>query len=154
LPPWDNKEDFLRQLKAEIKIAAKVDQVWQTLTDFENWHEWNPTVKRVTGATSQGSTLKITMPGKASKDMSYPAKIVSLEPPTLLRWRAKMIAGFIFANGRLFELKEHNGGTLLVNTEEFSGLMVPLMWNKLNQFVVPTLKKMNEALKAKLEGSV
>ena len=144
----------MRQLKAKIQIAAKIDQVWKTLTDFENWHEWNPTVKRVTGQATQGTTLNITMPGKAGKDMSYPAQIINLQPPTLFRWRAKMIAGFLFANGRVFELKEHDGGTLLVNTEEFSGLMVPLMGNKLNQFVVPALNKMNEALKAKLESSV
>ena len=55
-----------------------------------------------------------------------------------------MMSGFMFTNDRVFELKEKNGGTELINREEFSGLMVPLFWNKMNQFVVPMLEKMNK----------
>lgn len=63
-----------------------------------------------------------------------------------------MISGLIFTNDRVFELKEKHGGTELINKEEFSGLMVPLFWNKMNQFVVPMLEKMNKALKDKMEA--
>ena len=63
-----------------------------------------------------------------------------------------MMSGVIFTNDRVFELKEQNGGTVFINKEEFSGLMVPLFWNKMNQFVVPMLEKMNKALKDKMEA--
>lgn len=51
-----------------------------------------------------------------------------------------MMSGLLFTNGLVFELKEKNGGTVLVNKEEFSGLMVPLFWGKMNLFVMPRLK--------------
>lgn len=63
-----------------------------------------------------------------------------------------MMSGWMFTNDRVFELTEKNGGTELVNKEEFSGLLVPLFWGKMNQFVVPMLEKMNKALKDKLEA--
>ena len=63
-----------------------------------------------------------------------------------------MMSGFMFTNDRVFELQEENGGTEVINREEFSGLMVPLFWNKMNQFVVPMLEKMNNALKDKMEA--
>ena len=44
-----------------------------------------------------------------------------------------------------------NGGTDLVHSEKFNGLLVPMFWKKMEQFVVPMLEKMNKALKAKLE---
>ena len=64
-----------------------------------------------------------------------------------------MMGGFVFKNDRVFELNAKDGGTQLIHKEEFTGLMVPLMWNKLNGFVGPTLEKMNQALKKKVESS-
>ena len=83
----------MRELRTEIQISAPINQVWQVLTDFNHWKDWNP------------------------------------------------ISGLIFTNDRVFELEEKRGGTELINKEEFSGLMVPLFWSKMNQFVVPMLEK-------------
>ena len=143
----------MRQLRTEIQISAPIDQVWQVLTDFEHWQDWNPMVDQVSGNAALGSTLHIAMRGPAGKDaMKYQATIIEVAAPKSLRWRATMMGGVMFTNDRVFELKEKNGGTQLVNKEEFSGLMVPLFWSKMNQFVVPMLEKMNKALKDKLEA--
>ncbi len=53
-----------------------------------------------------------------------------------------MMAVF-FTNDRVFELKEKMGERNQFNKEEFSGLMVPLIWKKMNQSVVLLLEKMN-----------
>ena len=63
-----------------------------------------------------------------------------------------MMAGFLFTNYRVFELKEKDGGTQFTHKKEFSGLIVPMFWKKLNQFVLPMLEKMDKALKDKLEA--
>ena len=110
-------------------------------------------VNQASGSASVRSKLKITMRGPDSKDaMKYEPIVLEVDPPKNLRWRATMMSGFMFTNDRVFELKEKNGGTELINREEFSGLMVPLFWNKMNQFVVPMLEQMNKALKNKMEA--
>ena len=142
-----------KQLRTEIQISAPINQVWQVLTDFDHWKDWNPTVKQAGGSASVGSKLSISMSGGDCKEMSYQPHVAEANSPTMFRWRATMIAGFLFTNDRVFELKEKNGGTELIHKEEFSGLMVPVFWKKMNQFVVPILEKMNKALKDKLEAS-
>ena len=143
----------MRELRAAIQISAPIDKVWQVLTDFDHWKDWNPMVNHVSGSASVRSKLNITMRGPNSKDaMKYQPTVLEVNPPKSLRWRATMMSGFMFTNDRVFELKEKNGGTELINREEFSGLMVPLFWNKMNQFVVPMLEKMNKALKEKMEA--
>ena len=143
----------MRELRAEIQISAPIDQVWRVLTDFDHWKDWNPMVNQASGNASVRSRLKITMRGPDSKDaMKYEPTVLEVDPPKNLRWRATMMSGFMFTNDRVFELKEKNGGTELINREEFSGLMVPLFWSKMNQLVVPMLEKMNKALKNKMEG--
>ena len=143
----------MRELRTEIQIAAPIGRVWQVLTDFDHWQDWNPMVNQVSGNATLGSKLNITMRGPDAKDaMTYQPTLLEVNPPRSLRWRATMMSGMIFTNDRVFELSEKNGGTVLVNKEEFSGLMVPLFWGKMNQFVVPMLEKMNKALKDKLEA--
>ena len=143
----------MRELRTEIQISAPIDQVWQVLTDFDHWEDWNPMVTQVSGNVSVGSKLNITMRGPDTKDaMKYQPTLLEVNPPRGLRWRATMMSGLMFTNDRVFELSEKNGGTVLVNKEEFSGLMVPLFWGKMNLFVVPMLEKMNKALKDKLEA--
>lgn len=143
----------MREVRTEIQISAPIERVWQVLTDFENWKTWNPTVKQVVGNSSLGSKLDVIMSGKDCKEMTYHPCVLEADPPKRFRWRAKMIAGFLFTNDRVFELREKDGGTIFSHREEFSGLMVPISWKSLNQFVLPTLEKMNMALKIKLETS-
>ena len=143
----------MRELRTKIQISAPMDQVWRVLTDFDHWRDWNPMVNQASGSASVGSKLNITMRGPNAEDaMKYQPTVLEANPPKSFRWRATMMSGLLFANDRVFELKEIDGGTELVNKEEFSGLMVPLFWNKMNQFVVPMLEKMNRALKEKLEA--
>jgi len=143
----------MRELRTEIQISVPMDLVWQVLTDFEHWKDWNPMVSQASENASAGSKLHITMRGPDAKDaMKYQSTILEANPPRSLRWRATMMSGLMFTNDRVFELKEKNGGTVLVNKEEFSGLLAPLFWNKMNLFVVPMLEKMNKALKDKLEA--
>jgi hypothetical protein len=143
----------MRELRADIHISAPIDQVWQVLTDFEHWSDWNPMVNHAGGRASVNSTLEITMRGPDSKDaMKYRPIVLDVNPPNSFRWRATMLSGLMFTNDRVFELKEKNGGTDLTNREEFKGLLVPLFWKKMTGFVVPMLKGMNSALKAKLEA--
>jgi len=143
----------MRELRTVIQISASIDQVWQVLTDFDHWKEWNPMVNQASGNASIHSRLSITMRGPDAKDaMKYQPIVIEVNPPKSFRWRATMLGASMFTNDRVFELKEKNGGTELINREEFSGLMVPLFWSKMSLFVVPMLDDMNKALKEKLEA--
>lgn len=144
----------MREIRTEIDIAAPAAKVWSTLMDFDSWKNWNPTVSEATGAASLGSKLKVTMCGKGGKSaQSYAPTITSFEKPKLFRWRATMIAGFLFTNDKVFELQETNSGTKLIHKELFDGVLVPMFWGKFEKFVPPMLVSMNEALKKNVEKS-
>lgn len=143
----------MRGIRTEIDIAAPISKVWNTLTDFENWKEWNP-ISQASGIASLGSKLNVTMGGCEGKNgHSYMPMITQLEEPKLFRWRATMMAGLLFTNDKVFELEEIGSGTRLVHREELSGILVPLFWSKLNQGVPSMLQSMNDALKTKAEKS-
>ncbi|MFK7873712.1 MAG: SRPBCC family protein [Oligoflexales bacterium] len=143
----------MREIQTTIEISAPLQKVWDILVNFDEWSDWNPTVSKAGGQADLDSFLDITMKGDNCEDMSYKPQIIELQQPYFLRWRATMVAGFIFTNDRVFELKEENGKTIFTNKECFSGLVMLLSWKKMNSFVLPILEKMNTALKDTAEKS-
>lgn len=142
----------VREIKTEIQIAARPSEVWNVLTEFNSWKEWNPTILLAEGTATIGSKLNITINGNGKGDANYQPNVLESSIPNSFRWRVNMMADFIFKNDRVFILQNRQGGTYLIHKEEFSGMMVPLMWGMFEDFVGPTLEKMNEALKKKVES--
>lgn len=144
----------MREIQTEIEISASLNTVWDVITDIGNWKEWSPIIVDASGASSPGSKLSITMIGEDGKDgPKYMPVITNNEKPNYFRWRAKMMAGFLFTNDKIFELEETDSGTLLTHKEAFGGILVPMFWSKLKEHVPSMLNSMNEALKIKIENS-
>jgi hypothetical protein len=139
----------LQEIKTDIEISAPPSKVWPILTDINNWQEWSPIIKESHGTASVGSELTITMIGKEDgKDgPKYNPIITELDEPNHLRWRAHMLAGFIFTNYKIFELEETSSGTRLTHTESFKGLLAPIFCGQMEKGVPPMLNSMNKALK-------
>ncbi len=139
----------MQEIQTEIEISAPPSKVWSIITDINNWKEWSPIINDSNGTASVGSKLSITMIGKEKgKDgPKYTPIITELEEPKYFRWRAHMLAGFIFTNDKIFELEETNSGTRLTHKETFSGLLAPIFCGQMEKGVPPMLNSMNNALK-------
>lgn len=139
----------MKEIKTEIEIAASPSKVWGILTDINKWHEWSPVINKSKGIATVGSQVDITMCGKeaGSDGPSYSPKITKLEEAKYFSWSATMMAGFMFTNGKVFELEGTSTGTRLTHKETFSGMMVSMMWGQMEKGVPPMLNSMNKALK-------
>lgn len=143
----------VRDIKREVKINASPEQLWELLTDFNRWNEWNSTIKESSGHSSEGSVLNITINGNGQRDSNYHPIVIESKKPEIFRWRANMISDFVFRNDRVFEIQVIDGVTHFTHKEEFSGLMVPIMWKVLQSFVGPHLDQINHDLIVKLSGN-
>lgn len=143
------KGQEMQEIRTEIEIAASPAKVWGILTDINKWHEWSPIINQSSGNASLGSKLDMTMVGKEEgKDgPKYSPEITQLDEAKYFRWRAHMMAGFIFTNDKVFELEETATGTKLIHKELFSGLLAPIMCGQMEKGVPPMLNSMNLALK-------
>jgi len=139
----------MQEIKTEIEISAPVSKVWGIITNINNWQDWSPIINASHGEASVGSQLSITMLGKEKgKDgPKYNPIIMELDEPNYFRWRAHMLAGFIFTNDKIFELEETSSGTRLTHTESFKGLLAPIFCGQMEKGVPPMLNSMNKALK-------
>lgn len=138
----------MKQIKTEIEIDASPERVWQVLTDFAAFPEWNPFVLSAEGELTVGGQLLVKLEG-----MTFTPKVLRAEPHRELRWLGQLWFPGIF-NGEHFFIIEPmaDNRCRFIHGENFSGLLVPLFSKKLDQTTAPGFAAMNQALKARAEG--
>ena len=105
----------------EIEIAAAPNVVWETLTGFDRWPEWNPEVRSMSsgGPAAVGTTFRWRAgPGTIT------STIQRFEPPRAISWTGKTL-GIKALNGWLLEPRGAN--TIVWEEESFDGLLARLL---------------------------
>ncbi len=131
--------------RRDIQIAASPEVVWEVLTDFDRWPEWNPEVKSM----SYEGPLE---PGSVFRWKAGPGTIVStleeIDRPRYVRWRGRtMTIGAIHE----WRLDERDGGTRVETEESFSGVLARLLRGSLQKQLDGALEQGLEHLKREAE---
>ena len=46
------------EIATDIEINSTPERVWKVLTEFENYHKWNPFIKSILGFEQMNKALK------------------------------------------------------------------------------------------------
>ena len=115
----------METFRGSILIDASAKQVWQILVDVGNWPKWNETVAKVTGSVALGS--KIAIFAKLRPERAFSLRVSEFMSPFRMVWLSGMPFG-LFRGKRTYRVTwESSGRTRFEMTEEFSGLMAPLI---------------------------
>ena len=141
-------------MSTEIEISAPPEAVWAALQDINTWHQWSPFINKSKGDAALDSVLDITMVGPTPDQdgPQYQPRITQFEEAKVLRWRAHMMAGFLFTNDKVLELSKTATGTKLVHKEVFTGMLAPVFCGPMEKTIPPMLDSMNTALKNLVEN--
>ncbi len=142
----------MRELTSEIEIDASPETVWQVLTDFDSYSEWNPVEIEMKGRPVEGTILEHTSKLPGSSPMTFRPTIVEVRPNEVLQWDGRLFLPRLFDVRHRFALQSiGDARTRLRQSEQFRGLLIP--------FVGGTLRKTqeafgiaNNAIKARAEG--
>ncbi|MEQ8677060.1 MAG: SRPBCC domain-containing protein [Aggregatilineales bacterium] len=140
----------MKVFEAMIDIDAPRATVWQHLTDFSSYPQWNPFIVRAEGELKQGNVIRFRA---SAMPITISALIASLIPEEEFIWEARFpLPGM---NPRYIRQLQSldDGRTRFINREEFTGFLVPLMTPILNS-QAGIYQKTCEALKARVETAV
>lgn len=117
-------------LDTTFEIDAPPAAVWEALTDFPRFGEWNPALPSVTGEPQVGSTLDLALVlGVGAKPMNVQADILKLDAERCFSWRGNLGADFLFCGFREFTLEPTaDGGTRVRHIESVTGLIAPVFF--------------------------
>jgi hypothetical protein len=131
------------EIQTRIEIAAPASVVWDVLTDFSGFHEWNPMVISADGSASEGSTATLRYRSNVGIPLHFRVRITRSETGRELRWVGSRMG---ISGEHYFQLTTDDAGTHFVHGEVFRGLLAkPLGFMFRDQ--VPVFEAFNEALK-------
>jgi hypothetical protein len=139
-------------IQTSIQIQATPQQVWNILTDFDGYPDWNPFVQSLKGNVKPGEHISVHIAPPGQKGMTIKPTVLAFEPQQKLEWLGHLLFPGIFDGAHRFELIDHgNGTTTLVHSERFKGILVPFLKKMLNGPTLDGFRLMNEAVKQRAE---
>ena len=143
----------MKVLETEIDINAPREKVWNILVNFENYPQWNPFIKSIRGDLKVRKRLEVLIQLPDSKTFRVTPKVTSYKQFHRFSWLGSVFIYGLFDGHHIFELKENGDhGIKFIHKEEFSGILVPLMWGQLKTKTREGFKLMNQSIKELAEN--
>lgn len=142
----------VKEVFSEIEIQAPAGRVWQVLTDFARYPEWNPFIHRISGQPKEGIRLKVYIKPPGAKGRTFHPKILKAKPNCELRWLGRLLIPGLFDGDHFFSIQHlgHNR-VRFVQREIFSGFLVSFLAHGLDTKIRLGFGQMNQALKLRAE---
>ena len=140
-----------RTLQAEIEIQASAEQVWEVLTDFAAYRDWNPFIVEASGTALPGHRLELDM-HLNDRTMTFRPQVLEADPGRKLRWLGRLLMPGLFDGEHSFTIQPTGPGRVrLIQQEEFRGLLTPLLLAMIAKPTLASFHHMNQTLKARVE---
>lgn len=144
----------MRQIKSSIKIQAKPDQVWKFFSQFNEYPNWNPFIKKLEGKVEEGKTFNVEIQPPGNKPMTFKPIVKVLQKGAYLEWKGHLFMKGLFDGIHYFELIDNqDGSTTFIQGERFSGILVKPLLKIIGKDTQDGFEAMNLALKNLVETS-
>lgn len=140
-------------IRTTIEIDAPPEAVWEVLTDFASYGDWNPFMDRIEGSPEVGTKLVVHMVPNEGRAMTFKPKVLVADPGRELRWLGKLGFGGLFDGEHSFVLTPNPDGTTgLTHAENFTGILVSLLKGTMSN-TDGDFAAFNQALKRRVENA-
>ncbi len=136
----------MRTIRTTVDIDATPAVAWEVLTDFGSYAQWNPFMPDAAGEAIVDARLAIELAPPGGRRMTIRPTVTAAEPEALLEWLGRLGLPGVFDGRHRFELAPlPNSRTRLTHSENFRGLLVPLLWRSVNGPTTTGFEQFNAA---------
>ncbi|MEZ4563445.1 MAG: SRPBCC domain-containing protein [Thermomicrobiales bacterium] len=142
-----------RLLQTDIAIAAPPEVVWSILTDFTAYPGWNPFIRRISGKQEVGARLDVDLAPPGGRVMTIRPSVLEVGPQRSLRWLGSVWWPGLFDGEHRFVIEPlGKNQSRFLQSERFSGPLVPLVMPFIGRSTQQGFEAMNQALKERAEA--
>ena len=127
-------------------VDATPAQIWETLTDFARYPEWNPQVVDASGSTEPGSEITLVLALSDGPNMTITALIEESELGRSLTWRGNGPRRWVFQGYRRFDIKATGNRSQVRHLEKITGIAAPLFSLRMSRQAKQSHHALNTAL--------
>lgn len=141
----------MKELRTEIKISASAEKVWQFLTDFSRYPEWNPFLTSISGKAVVNENVEVSV-HSASRQMKLHCSVARVVPNKLLIWKYHVFHPNLFQGEHRFSIESIDAGKVrFIDCEIFNGILVFLQAKDIDTNSKRGFMAMDQVLKARAE---
>jgi hypothetical protein len=127
--------------------------VWDVLTDFGAYPEWNPFIRSIEGDAHKGGKLAVRIEPPGGTGMTFKPTVLAAEPNRELLWFGHLLIPGLFDGEHTLRVEPLDGQrSRFVQQERFTGILVPLFKSALDR-TRAGFEQMNTALKERAEAA-
>lgn len=142
----------MRRIITEIDIMATPERVWDVLTDFASYSEWNPFFAAAQGVARTGETLSLRVKvfSHHNSHATVKVRVQAVEAPRKLEWGGGLAIPRLADGTHGFELTATAAGTHVKHYEMLSGALLPFVGSLIG-VLERRYRELNQALKVRAE---
>ena len=118
----------MKFFETHCEIAAPSARVWSILTDTRRLVAGGMGLTRLDGAIAPNGRIKLW--SEAAPNRAFSLRVTQFQPPHSMTWSGGMPLG-LFKGERTFTLADSASGTSFRMREEYSGLILRLIWKSI-----------------------
>jgi hypothetical protein len=142
-------------IHTHIEIAADARRVWEVLTHFTAYPDWNPFLIAIQGDLRPGTRLAVATRFPDGRLMRFSPLILRADPRRELRWWGRSRVPGMFEGEHVFNIAPLEPGRVRFSQRErFRGLLVPILRRTHLTATRTGFEQMNAALKARAERNL
>lgn len=141
-----------RAVEHRIGVQAPAEIVWEVVSEFETWHQWNPLYRKAEGQLKIGTvlTLEQHLTGEPAKVIA--PVVQDWVPYEQLHWRSTRLGGFVTAI-RYLEIENMGAASsTFSNGELFMGLLLRFISRDERRGLKAAFTEMGEAVRDRAEA--
>lgn len=142
----------MKAIETEIDIRADAPVVWDVLTDFQSYPEWNPFITAISGDVCRSGRLKVRICPPGLRAATFRPRIVTAQPGRELSWVGRILLPGLFDGWHSFRISATGSGVRFYQCERFTGLFAPFFGQDDLDAVRAGFEAMNEALRDRCEA--
>lgn len=142
----------MAEMRSEIEIAATPARVWEILTDFDRYGEWNPFIPSIAGELREGAELEVVLRPSGMRAMTIRPTMQRVVSEREFRWLGSMGMKGLFDGEHAFIIEPlATGGVRFIQSETFKGLFVSGVLAMVGPGTQRGFDAMSSALKTRAE---
>ncbi len=143
---------FNKDIRTEIDINASAARVWNLLTDFAGFPDWNPFIRSAIGEARSGTWIEVNLQPTGARGMKFKPIVIKAEPNRELRWLGHLWIRGLFDGEHIFIIEPLGANRVhFIQRELINGLLVPILSCSIEKNTKRGFEEMNRALKVRAE---
>src|SRR5215204_6783049 len=113
----------VKELHSEIQIDVPAKRVWELLTDFASYPQWNPFIRNISGQPATDERLRVRLVPPGGRGMTFKPRVLNAEPNREFRWLGHLLMSGLFDGEHSFTIQPLDENRVrFVQRETFKGL--------------------------------